>query len=284
MRQALTGSTLYATVLLARQATQQLILVIEGADDDFVLKQHLNEKDVLTIPSNGGKRGALQAAKLASEQSLNGVRFLIDADYDQYLPSRSEYPENVTSSRGHDMFADMLFVGPNLLERVIESHSRSGRRNGATFDAADVRTQAVALAAAMAPLRLANQLHSYGLNLRGFPFGKIASLPAGDEALAKIAIDRSETPLLPSTLAAAMFEAGTRLSEEKALVVGDHDLFGALSRVLREYGVSAGSDAMAASFLAGLLCAHLGATDWYRELVDWGVLNSRIFFACPCAA
>ncbi|MBP3978492.1 hypothetical protein [Microbacterium sp. BLY] len=275
---------MYATVLLARQATQQLILVIEGADDDFVLKQHLNEQDVLTIPSNGGKGGALQAAKLASEQSLRGVRFLVDADYDRYLPSRPEYPDNVTSSHGHDTFADMLFAGANLLERVIESHSRSGRRNGATFDTADVRAQAVALAAAIAPLRLANELHSYGLNLRGFPFGKIASLPADEEALAKIAIDRSGTPLSPSTLVAAMSEAGSRLGEERTLVVGDHDLFGALSRVLREHGISAGADAMAASFLAGLLCAHLGSTDWYRELNDWGAANSRVTFACPCAA
>lgn len=284
MRGALTGDTLFATVKLARQASEKLILVVEGDDDHFVLKQHLNERDVLVICATGGKPNVLRASRLASDQHVQGVRFFIDADYDRHLRPAPEYPSTVVTSTGHDAFADMAVEGTSLLDRVIDSHSRAGRRNGAEFETSEVREQAFKLAAAIAPLRIANDNHDYGLNLRAFPFGKIPTLPATDEMFAALAIQRSGTPLTAEALVADIQDEAARLSVSEGLLIGDHDLFGALSRVLREHGVIAGAESMSASFIAGLLCAHLGVTDWYQELDEWGHVNSRSTFSCPCAA
>ncbi|MFB7250553.1 hypothetical protein [Microbacterium sp. NPDC056234] len=202
---------------------------------------------------------------------------------DVLSPTR-EYPSTVVTSTGHDAFADMAVQGTALLDRVIDSHSRAGRRNGAVFDTSHVRERAFDLAASVAPLRIANENHDYGLNLRGFPFGRIPSLPATEEMLANLAIQRSGTPLTAEALAEDIKEEAARLEVGPGLLIGDHDLFGALSRVLRDYGVTAGAETMSASFIAGLLCAHLGVTDWYQDLDEWGRRNSRLTFSCPCAA
>jgi len=70
---------------------------------------------------------------------------------------------------------------------------------------------------------------------------------------------------------------------ELSVLVGDHDLFKALAKVLDHHGVKAGAESMWTAFMTGLSCAHLPATDWYQELAAWGTANMRETFVCPCA-
>ncbi|MFK4836948.1 hypothetical protein ACI3KY_14585 [Microbacterium sp. ZW T2_14] len=284
MRSALTGETLFATVLLTRQATSELILVVEGDDDHFLFEAHINEHDVRLVRGTGGKSNVLHAAALAEQQRLRGVRFFVDSDFDALASPPVRYPENVTSSSNHDVLMDVLLAGQVLLHRVIDTHSRAARMAGTTFSTSDVREQAFALAAAMVPLRIANETEQWELRLRDFPLGNVSSLPVSETELAAIAIGRSSTALAVETITSGTARIADRLPQQHDQFVGDHDFFSALSRVLRDHGVTAGARSLLTAFLAGLLCAHLGATDWYRDLVGWGETHGRMTFSCPCAA
>lgn len=282
MRSALNSTTLFGTVLMARQASASLILIVEGQDDYSLLKHHVNERDVLLIAGSGGKVKLIEAAKIAMQRFIHGVRFLIDADYDRFTQPTASYPPNVIPSTGHDVVMDVVRSGENLLDRVIDAHSRSAVRGGSVFTSLEVREAALDLAASIAPLRILSELRGYGLNLQSFPFGKLSSVPATDHEIASLSIERSGTALTVDELVDGMRAEERHLGTVRDALVGDHDYFRALARVLRTHGVSAGHAVLWTSFLAGTLCAHLAATEWFRALSSWGEANSREVFKCPC--
>lgn len=47
MRGAITPTTIFGTVAMARQGSSSLILVVEGDDDHFMIKEHINDGDVV---------------------------------------------------------------------------------------------------------------------------------------------------------------------------------------------------------------------------------------------
>lgn len=284
MRSALNANTFFATVALARQNTRALILVVEGDDDYFIAKEHVNDQDILLIAGVGGKAAVLDAAEKAERRHVTGVRFIVDVDWDRFTQPTRRYPSNVVPSKHHDAVIDIVMVSAGLVDRVIDSHSRSARRRGVEFDTPTAREDAVKLAAQLAPLRIVNERNTLGLNLAGFPFGRLSTLTPTPDELAQIAVNRSQTTLTASELAATVAGEIAHVGTDQDLLVGDHDFFRALARVLQDRGVTAGADSLWTAFLAGLLCANLGATDWYREIVAWGQSNNRDSFACPCAA
>lgn len=283
MKGALNQNTVFATIVMARQASSALLLVVEGDDDHFILKDHLDRLDVVLIAGNGGRDNVLRAARLADGKGLRGVRFLVDSDLDRFMSPSVEYPANVLRSTHHDIVVDLLIESTPYVDKIIDSHSRSARRNGAEFSTVTVREEASALAAALAPLRIVNDRQSYGLKFKDFPFGKVADLPAASLALSEITIARSNTQLTAFELS-EMVEAETSHTEvDICLLYGDHDFFRALGRVLKSHGVAVSPDALVATFLAGILCSHLAATGWYQSLVEWGQSYGRNIFCCPCS-
>lgn len=284
MRGALTGDTLFATVLLTRQATKELILVVEGDDDHYVFEAHINDRDVRLVMGTGGKPNVLRAAEIADAQDLKGVRFFVDADFDRAAETPVAYPANVTVSTNHDTLMDVVLGGDLLLDRVIDTHCRAARRAGNEFTTEEVRREAMELAGTMVPLRVANEDGGLGLRLRDFPLGNVTALPAQVAELAQIAIARSNTSLTIDEVVQRVGVTNAVLTNAREPLVGDHDFFRALSRVLRSKGVTAGAESLLTAFLAGMLCAHLGVTDWYVELTAWGAAHNRTTFACPCAA
>ena len=283
MKEVLNANTFFNTVAMIRQDISALLLIVEGEDDYFVLKSH-NSEDLHLLPGVGGRANLLAAAELADKRMLSGVKFLIDSDYDAFVASGRSYPSNVITSKTHDVFMDMIVVGSKVIDRVIESHSRAvGRSSGPALVATAVRNEAVILAARLAPLRIANERHGLGLNLSKFPFGSLTSLEPLDDEIAKLAIGRSNTSLSEINLVAHIKAESAHRSVDSVAVVGDHDFFRALSRVLEEKGARSTSDSLFSSFLAALSCDQVVATDWYVELEGWAAVNGMGAFACPCA-
>lgn len=284
MRSALGAVTFFNTVALARQAVRSLILVVEGEDDHFMLKNHVNPADVLLIAGVGGKPTVLEAAARAQRSGMRGIRFVVDVDYDKFTSPTMSYPANVLASKHHDGVMDVLLGAPHLIRRVVESHARTEVRRGAAIDPTDIHDQALALAAAVAPLRIANERHGYGISLATFPFGNVPlSSPTSDD-LADAVFKRAQGRVTKKALSAQITAEKAHLGSDPALLAGDHDFFRALARALQARGVSARAEDLWASVLAGVLCAHLAATDWYRALVEWGDAHSRTTFGCPHAA
>ncbi|WP_336992426.1 hypothetical protein [Leucobacter sp. VD1] len=283
MKGALNENTVFATVAMARQASHALLIVVEGDDDHFILKDHLNHHDVVLIAGNGGKGNVLRAASLADARKVGGVRFLVDSDLDRFVSPPVQYPANVLVSTTHDVVTDLLFQSPIQVEKIIDSHSRKARRKGVQFSTSAVWAEACELAAALAPLRIVNERHGYGLNFQDFPFGKVSDLPASNSSLSEIAVSRSNTSLTATDLSGMVDAETSHKDIEIKYLFGDHDFFGALGRVLKSKGVHASSDSLVTTFLAGILCSHLTSTDWCGSLASWGERYGRKLFVCPCA-
>lgn len=283
MRGAITPTTIFGTVLLARQGSRSLILVVEGDDDRFMVKDHVNDEDVILIGGNGRPK-VLEAAEKAERQRVRGVRFLIDADYDRFTQPTLRYPANVISSVSHDAMIDIVLANPSVLDRVIASYGRSVERRGGTLNVAALRTAAIALAASVAPLRIVNERKALNLNLRDFPFGRLTSGSPTNAEIAALAVERSDTALSDVQLEIDIGAERSHAGVDVTLLVGDHDLFRALARVLSDHGVNIRPDYLWSGFLSAVDCRHLSFVAWYGELVDWGAANSRNTFNCKLAS
>lgn len=285
MRGALNANTFFNTVALARHNVRTLILVVEGEDDHFLVRRHINEADVLLIAGVGGRPRVLEAAELAERRGLRGIRFLIDADYDRFSAPTLRYPSNVIASKHHDAIVDLLVVSSALVDHVAETQSRSAIRRGVTVDFEQARVDAFSLASSVAPLRIANDRHGYGLRLAKFPFGELGTVHPSVSDLAALVVRRSGNTRNQSDIEADIAAELPHLGTDQMVLVGDHDFFRALARVLQLQGVaSVNADALWDGVLAAASCPHLAGTGWYSELADWGAANSRSTFSCPCAA
>ncbi len=283
MRGAITPTTIFGTVAMARQGSSSLILVVEGDDDHFMIKEHINDGDVILIGGSGRPK-VLEAAVKAEQRGVRGVRFLVDADYDRFTQPASRYPSNVVASQHHDAMIDVVLTNPAVLDRVIASYGRSVERRGGTLDVASIRDAAISLAAALAPLRIVNERMGYNLNLRDFPFGRLASIVPTAADLSTLVIERSDTTLTAAQLEAEIEGHRSHAGTDVAVLAGDHDLFRALARVLVDHGVNVRADFLWSGFMSAVDCGVLAVVPWYQELLDWGVANSRATFNCKLAA
>lgn len=283
MRGAITPTTIFGTVAMARQGSSSLILVVEGDDDHFMIRDHINVSDVVLIGGNGRPK-VLEAAAKAERRGVRGVRFLVDADYDRFTQPTSSYPSNVVVSKHHDAMVDVVLMNPSVLDRVIASYGRSVERRGGSLDVAAVRAEAITLAGAVAPLRVVNERMGHNLNLRDFPFGRLASTTPTDAELAALAVERSDTAITAAQLEVDIAGQRSHVGADIAVLIGDHDLFRALARVLSDHGVSIRPDFLWSGFMSAVSCRELYLVAWYQELVGWGAANSHSTFNCQLVA
>lgn len=284
MKGDLNENTFFNTVAMARQGSKELILVVEGDDDHLVVDDHANRRDLTVIRGVGGRGAVLAAAERAEVAQIKGVRFLIDIDYERFSRPAFKFPANVFTSTHHDAMIDIVLVGPNVLRRVIDVQARSARRRGADFDTDQAQRDAFVLAAAIAPLRIVNDRSGYGLRLDDFPFGSVSSLSPSSEEIAALALSRSRPTVDEETLTAEIEAEKSKLDMSDVRLVGDHDYFKALARVLALSGATVGAVALWAGFLGAIACDMLASTDWFEKIQSWGAENSRDVFKCPCAA
>lgn len=283
MREALTADTLFNTVAMVKEDIPTPILVVEGDDDCFVLKRHKTE-ECFILPGSGGRGNVLKAATLANRRGIDGVIFLVDADYDRIADPNSQFPPNVVSTIAHDFFMDLIAADARIIDRVIETamRGRSRNLNTSTPSASQVREEALALAACLAPLRVANDSDALNLNFKGFPFAALATTSPSNQEVASLVLSRSETEISVHDLVHRMEDVAPTLPLDSVLVVGDHDFFRALVSILRKYGVSRTSvESLFNSFIEAIRCSSLTATQFYREVVNWFRQRDFLPFACP---
>lgn len=283
MKEALNANTFFNTVAMVRGEVDSLILVVEGEDDYFVVKKHKSD-DVYLMLSTGGRPALLEAAEQAERASLKGLKFLADGDFDWWLYPARIYPSNVVISNSHDLFMDLMTIGVEELEWAIETNfRRASRRLPTSVSPADLRMAALSLAAKISPVRVVNERKDMGLNLKDFPFGKFKTLDPTREEIAELVKSRSDTPLDAQQLAAEIAGETSLTDEEPARIVGDHDFFGSLSKVMHKYGAKGvGSDALCSSFISALNCRVIMRTSWFSSLTDWASSHGRLAFRCPC--
>lgn len=286
MRESLNFNTLFNTIAMVRSEISKLMVVVEG-DDDFHLLTYHRSDDIVLMPGQGGKPHVLAAAALSAQQSVTGVLFLVDRDYDNYTLTTDPYPPNVISSKRHDFFADIVESGTHVMDALISTHTRSSRRSGSDLNPGTIRLEAINLAAQLAPFRIVNEKLDLGLNFRNFPFGNLVTINPSPIQLAEMIVNRSNTTWTADQLHTLVTSETAELGDDLMDLVGDHDFFRALSRVLANYGVKKETpEGLLNSFLTNLIsnCGPLIATDWHRKVNEWAAEFDSSVTSCPCGA
>jgi hypothetical protein len=214
------------------------------------------------------------------------VYFLVDSDYDRFIAPQLPYGEKVISSDGHDLVMDLVFVDRSVMHRVLESHSRGYQHpTGLPFDAEDLMRRGLKLAMPVGVLRMLSVENGWGLRLRDFPFGKLPSTEPDAAEILEVALRRSPPDPDRAELTASNFaDSIEKYKNQASSLVGDHDFFAAVARVLSDDGwTSVKSDNLVASFLAATHCLSISRTEWFKDLANRAIADSgQSCFDCPC--
>lgn len=277
MREHLSVNSLLAQILMHRQHDQNLILVVEGPDD-YDLIDHHNSDRMTVIPGVGGRPMVLEAADLAERERIGGVRFIVDSDFDRVLNPGMHYSTLVITSESHDLIMDAVHSARGALHRVIKGMTRKVSRSRSNpVEPSSLVEQATEIATLVTRLRLANERHKLGLNLRGFPFGQLKSKPITMTQVVNVAVQRSREAKTDCVLRALEEIPEAHHSRE---LMGDHDFFSALANILRSIGVNVKDEQLVSSFMSAVPCISLSKSAWYGSVVDWAIENGIQAFNC----
>lgn len=291
MREHLNENTLFNTVAMVLDESQGLLLVLEGPDDHLLLRGSCTPQLQL-LTATGGRSQVLSAARLAHDRRLRRARFLVDQDYDSYSESTDTQLDNVFVSDHHDCFVDLMCVDRSLLHRVIEVHCEPARRRRDRDlnvpDPAFIEGEAFALASKLSATRIVDARRGLSLDFKRFRFGGLASDDFDVTRITEIVLTRSQyaaddrDEVLSDALSAHTEIAGMQHSP-----VGDHDLFAALARVMRQYEVHVSDDHLQRGFILSVSCSSLIKTNWGRAIQQWCEIYGWSGFTCypqPSAA
>lgn len=284
MKEYLNENTLYNTLAMYLAEGNGLLLVVEGPYDHLMLKEHCSP-DMMMIPGTGGKGQLLRTAELSAKRDLKGVRFLVDRDYDDFNELESIDLDNVFISEGHDCFIDVLTSDPALLNRVIDVETASARRRPELGDAvpnpSEIQTEAIALASHLAALRIVDARRNLNLNFKKFSFGALKIEEFDVEIITEMVLVRSGYIGLDSIeIIKEAVQAYLEVWNLPRVLIGDHDLFSALSRILKKFEVRVAADTLHKGVILAVSCTALRGTGWFQKIQEWCAHNDRVGFAC----
>ncbi|WP_395640027.1 hypothetical protein [Pseudolysinimonas sp.] len=270
MKEHLNGDTTFATLLMLRSGTAKLVLVVEGADDAMLLRDHLSDQIQLLVAV--GRRNSLEAAQLVEREGLPGTRFIIDRDLDGLFGLPDVYPACVIATQGPDLLSEILNLSPRILTRVVEVHARSTLRRNAGISAEQMVAEGEAISRRLVPVRAASILNGIPVRFRDFPFDTLIAaggLEAGHADIIRAALKRSNTTVAQTELE-QLVAAVSVLEDLDTLTPGDHDRLRAIASVMRFRGVSGVTvDVLVGSVFLLVDCSVIGAAPAVRAFQEW---------------
>lgn len=240
----LDGTDLLNAVRLLLTGGDAKAVVVEG-EDDYDLLEELFRGTSATLVPGYGKPKTLEAAHLASDEGLDEIRFLVDADFDRLTGKVAAYPANVTATQHYDLAVDIVAVAPETIERI--ARFASGREPGKIQSLTHFEQVNLTLghAATMGAFRLASEQSGWGLNFENFPHQMVIPNESGASidlaATAKLLVSRTKIcQQNPLDVTAAAERCRANTADDFALVHG-HDLLTILLVVGRRFGAAKSS-------------------------------------------
>lgn len=287
MKEFLNKNTLFNTAAMLVAGGDKLALVLEGDDDHLLLKE-FRSVDLFLIPATGGKSQVLAAAEYAKHVEMkhgSRIRFLVDRDYDNFHGHLSSRHDNILTSDCHDIFMDILNAEPKVIRRVIEVNvsSVSRRNHGAPSlpKPEDIAKEALTLASRLSAVRVVDARRSLRLHFVRFSFGGLEGIDVSTGDVARLVLDGSnygggDEYVICKEADKIHLELMGRALE----IVGDHDFFGALARVLREYKVQVRAENLHKGVILNVSCSALVKNEWYRIIQQWAADHGLRGFIC----
>lgn len=276
MKEHLNEHTLYAQIALLLNGGTSLALIVEGPDDHLVIKDHASS-GLSVIEGTGGREQVLRTARIARANRLERARFLVDRDFDDYGEHSNRAHSNVMFSQTHDFFLDLVLADPHLLEKAVEVVCRSATRRPdrnarALPKPSQLISEASSLALKLSAVRITSLQLNLNLRLQAFSFGKLPNTHIDVRDVGRMVLKASRPVSVDDEVVLVHADKVFReISGRSVPPVGDHDLFKALSRVLRQYEVVAGERELQTAFMSGaaVRCDALGKTDWIPKIAGW---------------
>ena len=286
MQEFITGDSVFMNAVMQRQTSDHLLLLVEGDDEVRILDNHLIKENV-TILALGGKPQVLKAAKFVDTTQLPGVIAVIDRDLDDFTGEASTYPSALVVTEGYDLVSDIVAVADQTLRRVLRVHAHQAWSRVEQDTGADPLEAIYALALALIPFRLANQVGSFGLNMRDFPFSQIIDSDYSPKSLPDIfGVIVNRSPQKPTWASfQPQFLDAEQKTRGKRVLCGGHDLIRAAAAVLiRAGGAGLGQPNLEKSLYAAVDCAIVANLPLYQPLQTWAGKHARSAFDCTLAA
>lgn len=263
-----------------------LCLVVEGPDDELLIKDHCSD-DLVVIAATGGREQVLRTAAISTSRGFGRVKFLVDKDFDDFFGAAERPINNVVESDTHDCFMDVVYHEPRILYRVVEVEaapvSRKMRASNAPAvpEAGTMLREAAEVSLMLSSLRIISGRRELGLDFKKFPFGRVPFY--GVSQIAEVLFQRSRYSGRDRVEIVEEAERLYReLRSEPMSIIGDHDYFAALAAVMRKYGASIKDSQLQRSFLAATLfaCPGLNKTGWFGEVQSWAANYGLRGFTC----
>lgn len=273
LREYLNENTLFSSVALLAKAESRPILVVEGPDDSFLVKQHC-EENLVVLMATGGVSQLIGAATRAIGDNLPNVRFLADRDYTDFRPDARRTLTNVFLSETHDVFTDLHFAEPSILLRVIalKCDSAARRPDGSenTDPPAHLLEKTLLASRCLAAGRIVSEQQDLRIPFERFSF---SNLDPGPITLTRVLATLRDSCGMSDSLGESFDQAAagalSRYCSGPLPPVGDHDLFSALTYVLRISGIQIRTRDARHLFVMGVTFSTFAQTSFFRAVEKW---------------
>jgi hypothetical protein len=268
MLSSLDGLDLANTIRLLVKSGDSKIIVVEGESDYNALAELFDQPRVELL-SGYGKPSLLEAAISVVDETLDTVRFLVDADFDRLVFDELPYPVNVSATTYYDIFIDVVCAAPELLKRIA-------RLNWATNPGAASVESLIALSWTLAievgALRYASEREGWYLNTSKLPIHSFIPDPidvAIDQAgIASVAIQRTKACSISQAEVLAQRSRWADSITDRSLLANSHDLLSALCQVGRKHAGASSSTGYETQLVL-VACPEMHRVPVIAELQTW---------------
>lgn len=272
--------------MLSAHYSDSLIVVMEGNDDPFLLKNWVSSS-VIVRHGEGGKGQILRVAERFVAEGNDRVRFVVDRDYDDYAVPSVVYPNNVVVSRYHDCFVDVLSVNEYLLAQIVDYRLDSRRRSDSKYaelvqgvSVTSLVDRAFELASMMAACRIVDLRSDLNLNFKAFKFvGHDNEMLNASYIMRVLHVGSVGSDVVLNERCDQVERIASELRSFDFPLVGDHDLFAAVNYVVRAYGQSLPDKVIRTSIITSISVLVLRELIWCNVLEDWANSHGISFFA-----
>ncbi|SOX52577.1 hypothetical protein MAAFP003_1243 [Mycobacterium ahvazicum] len=270
MRQYLSGDTLYNNIRMLLAARTTPILVVEGESDHTLFEEKLGTSIPFFLITSYGKSESIRAAEKSSEDQVDRVLFLIDADFDRLTGAITSYPPNhIVATVHYDLMCDIVMSTARPVLSVIRAFSHPDK---AKLDPGSILEIAFEAAAMVGSFRYAAHVKCWQVNLARFPMHLV--IPDHNSAVehARVAHHvgeraKSAPAPLPSDFQNIALECSGDVSSE--FLINSHDLLDAILHCCRKYGNGKVSTKIEPTLILAIDSTEFTKLTCVKATIDW---------------
>ena len=288
MKDYVNQNSFYNELVMLLEAGRRII-VTEGDVDYEILKKHIHD-DARIVMGVGGREHVLKAADAIYDQGYIDALFLVDKDFDNVIKSPRDFNGNVIPSKCHDFVMDLIDGSPVLIAAILDqilSRARRSPKNGIRDEltATTLIDKAMDYAFIMSAVRIhsLNTARRWKLSesiLTTFGCRTGSMRPVVERVLQKNKQDTSSENI--EDIVGCVEKIYSSWSDDRSMLVGDHDFFDALSAVCRSEGILVSSDDLSDRVVGAVRCDVIFNVFWYSEIEKWCRARGWKGLACPC--